>query len=162
VSFLKLGDVLLAQGNLEGARRSFEQSLEVLQRLAAREPEHTGRQRDVSVSLERLGNVLGAQGNLEGARRSLEQSLELRQRLAAREPEHTGWQTDLILSQAKIASMLASGSASERTQAVSLLTQAQATLRRLAADSRLTHVQQHQWLPAIEGLLQELKHDEPS
>jgi tetratricopeptide (TPR) repeat protein len=160
LSLIRLGDVLLEQGNREGARRSFEQALELCQRLAAREPEHTGWQRDLSVSLIRLGDVLFAQGNREGARRSFEQALELLQRLAAREPEHTSWQTDLAIFQAKVAIMLASGSASERAQAVSLLTQAQSTLRRLAADSRLTHVQQHEWLPAIENVLWKYKHEE--
>jgi tetratricopeptide (TPR) repeat protein len=160
VSLNMLGDVLSAQGNLEGARSAFEQSLEIQQRLAAREPEHTGWQRDVSVSLERLGDVLSAQGNLEGARSAFKQSLEIRQRLAAREPEHTGWQTDLAFSQFKVAGMLASGSAPERAQAVKLLTRAQDTLRRLAAASRLTYVQQHQWLPAIEKALKNLKDEE--
>ena len=105
--------------------------------------------------------MLSAQGNLEGARRAFKQSLEIAQRLAAREPKHTGWQTDLVVSQFKIASMLASGPEPERAQAMALLTQAQGTLRRLAADSRLTHAQQHQWLPAIESLLRQLKNEDP-
>jgi tetratricopeptide (TPR) repeat protein len=161
VSLERVGDVLREQGKLEAARRAFEQALELRQRLAAREPEHSGWQRDVSVSLNKVGEVLLAQGNLEAARRAFEQALEIAQRLAAREPEHTGWQTDLVVSQFKIAGMLASGSAPECSQAVSLLTQAQDTLRRLAADSRLTHAQQHQWLPAIEALLRQLQGKEP-
>jgi tetratricopeptide (TPR) repeat protein len=112
-------------------------------------------------SLERLGDVLSAQGNLEGARRAFEQDLEIAQRLAAREPEHTGWQTDLAISQFRVADMLTSGSAPERAEAERLLTQAHETLRRLAANSRLTHTQQHPWLPAIEATLLALKDEEP-
>jgi tetratricopeptide (TPR) repeat protein len=160
VSLNRVGGVLLAQGNLEGARRAFEQDLEIAQRLATREPENSGWQRDVSVSLNKVGEVLLEQGNLEGARRAFEQALEVRQRLAAREPEHTGWQVDLVFSQFKTAGVLAPGSAPERAQAVSLLTQAQDTLRRLAAAFRLTNVQQHKLLPAVEAVLRRLQDKE--
>ncbi len=157
VSLNKLGDVLSAQGELEGARRAYEQALEIGQRLAEREPANAEWQRDVSVSLNKLGDVLSAQGELEGARRAYEQALELRQRLAERDPDHVGWQTDLVVSQIRIASILATGSATDRVEAVRLLTTARDTLLRFAANSRLTHAQQHQWLPAIEAMLRQLE-----
>jgi predicted negative regulator of RcsB-dependent stress response len=38
VSHNQVGDVLLAQGDLEGARSSYQQSLEVRRRMAASDP----------------------------------------------------------------------------------------------------------------------------
>lgn len=153
----KLGNVLRAQGNLEEAYRAYTQDLEIAQRLAEREPENLDCQRDVSVGLSKLGNVLSDQGNLEGAHRAYEQALEIAQRLAEKEPEHVTWQVDFAFSQFRVATSLVLGSNPDRPRAVSLLTQARSRFRRLAADSRLTHAQQHQVLPAIEKLLRELE-----
>jgi tetratricopeptide (TPR) repeat protein/nucleoside phosphorylase len=156
VSFSRLGDVLIAQGNLEEARWAYEQSLDIAQLLVGKEPENLGWQRDVSMNLGRLGDVLAAQGNLEEARRAYKRALEIAQWLAEKGPKHIEWQTDFAFSQFRVATSLSQDANADRPEARSLLVQARDTLCRLAADSRLIHAQQHQWLPAIEKLLREL------
>ena len=68
VSLTKLGDVLVAQGELAGARQRYQESLDIDRRLAAADVSSVAFQRDVSVSLIKLGDVLVAQGDLGGAR----------------------------------------------------------------------------------------------
>jgi tetratricopeptide (TPR) repeat protein len=75
-----LGDVLVAQGDLAGARARYEQSLAIDERLAARDPSSTLAQIDLSLNHQRIGDVLIAQGDLAGARMRYEQSLAIRQR----------------------------------------------------------------------------------
>jgi tetratricopeptide (TPR) repeat protein len=101
-----LGSLYMLRGSLDRSREVFEQSLEIAQRLAAREPESTLWQRDLSVSLGMLGSVLREQGNLEEARRAYEQALVHQRRLAEREPENTGRQHDVSVSLTKLGEVL--------------------------------------------------------
>jgi tetratricopeptide (TPR) repeat protein len=97
----ELGDVLVASGDLAGARTRFEESLKIDQRLAADNPTSADAQRDLSVSLSKLGDVLFASGDLAGARARFEESLEIAERLAASNPGSAEAQRDLIVSHAK-------------------------------------------------------------
>jgi tetratricopeptide (TPR) repeat protein len=56
----ELGDVLVAQGDLAGARARFQDSLATRQRLAAANPSSAELQRDLVVSLAKLTNVPGS------------------------------------------------------------------------------------------------------
>jgi len=56
VSYNKVGDVLVAQGNLPGALASFKDSLAIRDRLAKADPNNAGWQRDVWVSYWRLAS----------------------------------------------------------------------------------------------------------
>ena len=67
VSNNKVGDVLVAQGNLPEALKTFREGLAIRERLAAADPGNAGWQRDLSVSYDRVGDVLVAQGNLPEA-----------------------------------------------------------------------------------------------
>jgi predicted negative regulator of RcsB-dependent stress response len=67
VSYNKIGDVQVAQGNLPEALKSFGDGHEIFDRLAKGDPGNAGWQRDLSVSNERLGDVYLAQGNLPAA-----------------------------------------------------------------------------------------------
>lgn len=98
-----LGGVLVAAGDLKEARRRFEQSLELDQRLAQANPASAEAQRDVSADLSKLGNVLVTAGDLKEARRRFEQSLEMRQRLAEANPASAQAQRDLIVSYVELA-----------------------------------------------------------
>ena len=49
VSYDKVGDVQVAQGDLAGALKSFRDSLAIRERLAQSDPGHAGWQRDLSV-----------------------------------------------------------------------------------------------------------------
>jgi hypothetical protein len=52
--------VLVAQGNLPEALKSFRDGHAIRDRLAKSDPGNAGWQRDLSVSYEKIGNVLGA------------------------------------------------------------------------------------------------------
>src|SRR6185295_4269073 len=49
----KLGDVLVAAGDLAGARARFEQSLQIRERLASANPSSADAQRDLSIEIGR-------------------------------------------------------------------------------------------------------------
>jgi hypothetical protein len=57
VSYLKIGDVLVAQGNLPEALQSFRASHDIFDRLAQSDPGNAGWQRDLSVSYAKLADV---------------------------------------------------------------------------------------------------------
>ena len=64
VSYNKIGDVLVAQGNLPEAMRTFRDGLTIGERLAKADPGNAGWQRDLAVSYNKIGDVQVAQGNL--------------------------------------------------------------------------------------------------
>ena len=98
VSLEKLGDIHLAQGRLDLALSSFQQSHDIRQGLAASEPANAESQRDLSVSLDRLGNIHLAQGRLDPALSSFRQSHDICQHLAASAPQNSTCQRDLSVS----------------------------------------------------------------
>ncbi len=103
VSFNKVGDVLVAQGNLPEAEKTYRDSLAIRDRLAKSDPGHAGWQRDLSVSFNKVGDVLVAQGNLPEALKTYRDSLAIRDRLAKSDPGNAGWQRDLSVSFANLA-----------------------------------------------------------
>ncbi len=106
VSHIKLGDVLMAQGNLLGAGAAFQASHGILERLAASDPGNAGWPRDLSVSHNKIGDVRTAQGNLPGALAAFQASLAIAEQLAAADPSNVGWQHDLAVSHFKIGDVL--------------------------------------------------------
>ena len=74
---------LLAQGDLEGARKIYEQVLEISRRvLGAEHPE-------MLTSMNNLASTLHYQGDIKGARKIHEQVLEIRQRVLGAEHSNT-------------------------------------------------------------------------
>ncbi len=67
VSFNKVGDVQVAQGDLAGALKSYRDSLAIADRLAASDPGNAGWQRDLSVSYVSLASIFEKQGHREEA-----------------------------------------------------------------------------------------------
>jgi len=67
VSYNKIGDVLVAQGNLPEALKYHHDGLAIADRLAKSDPGNASWQNDLSASYERVGDVLVAQGNLPEA-----------------------------------------------------------------------------------------------
>ena len=57
VSYEKVGDVQVAQGDLAGALKSYRDSLAIRDRLAKSDPGNAGWQRDLSVSYDKVGDV---------------------------------------------------------------------------------------------------------
>ena len=58
--------MLVAQGNLPEALKSYQAGLAIADRLAKADPGNAGWQRDLSVSYDKIGDVQVAQGNLPG------------------------------------------------------------------------------------------------
>ncbi|MCX5646274.1 MAG: TIR domain-containing protein [Phycisphaerae bacterium] len=96
------GDILLAQGDLAGARASYERSHNIREELVRGDPTSAQWQRDLCVSLERLGDVQLAQGDLAGARANYEQSRKVHEKLAQGDPTNAQWQRDLSVSLEKL------------------------------------------------------------
>ena len=71
VSYDRVGDVQVAQGDLAGALTSYRDSLAIRERLAQADPGNAGWRRDLAVSHNKIGNVQVAQGDLAGALRVL-------------------------------------------------------------------------------------------
>ena len=86
MSYNKIGDVLVAQGNLPEALKSYRDGLAIAERLAKADPGNAGWQRDLSVSYDRIGDVLVAQGNLPEALKSYRDGLAIAERLAEGRP----------------------------------------------------------------------------
>ena len=66
VSYDRIGDVQVAQGDLAGALKSYRDSLAISDRLAQSDPGNASWQRDLGV-LTKVGDVQVAQGDLAGA-----------------------------------------------------------------------------------------------
>ncbi len=71
------GNLLMAQGDLEGAWQAYQNGLKIIQRLAQRDPSNSEWQRDLSVSHENVGDVLVARGDLDGALTAYQASLKI-------------------------------------------------------------------------------------
>jgi tetratricopeptide (TPR) repeat protein len=98
VALNEIGDVLVDQGNLPEALKSFRASHDIFQRLAQADPGNAGWQRDLSVSYNKIGDVLVDQGNLPEALKSFRASHDIFDRLAQADPDNAGWQRDLSVS----------------------------------------------------------------
>jgi tetratricopeptide (TPR) repeat protein len=102
-AFNDVGDVLLAQGKLDEALKSYGDSLAIRKRLADSDSSNTLWQRELSVSYDRLGDILVRQGKLDEALRNYRDSLAIAEHLAASDRTNTDWQRDLSLSYDSIA-----------------------------------------------------------
>jgi tetratricopeptide (TPR) repeat protein len=106
VALARTGDVLVAQGDLAGARGAYEEGLAIARRLASADPSHAERQRDGSVSLNNSGDVLRAQGDLAGALARYDEGLAIIRRLASADPRHAERQRDVSTSLEKTGDIL--------------------------------------------------------
>ena len=91
VSYNKVGDALVAQGDLLGALKSFRDGLAIREELSRADPGNAGWRRDVSVSYNKVGEVLVAQGDLHGALKSFRDGLAIREELSCADPGNAGW-----------------------------------------------------------------------
>src|SRR5579872_4044624 len=106
VSYDRVGDVLVAQGNLPEALKFFRDGLAIRDRLVRADPNNAAWQRDLSVSYDRVGDVLVAQGNLPEALKSFRDKLAIADRLARSDPDNAGWQRDLSVSYDRVGDVL--------------------------------------------------------
>ncbi|HEY1931509.1 MAG TPA: tetratricopeptide repeat protein [Acetobacteraceae bacterium] len=106
VSDEKVGDVLVAQGNLPEALNRYRDGLAIAERLARADPGNAGWQDDLSLSHEKVGDVLVAQGNLPEALVNYRADRAIMDRLARADPGNAGWQRDLSASDEKVGDVL--------------------------------------------------------
>jgi tetratricopeptide (TPR) repeat protein len=96
VSYNKVGDVQVAQGNLPAALASYQASLAIRDRLAKSDPGNAGWQRDLAVSYSKLGDVFAKQGKGEDALQNYRLALAIMERLSAVDATNLQWQADVI------------------------------------------------------------------
>ena len=94
VTYNRIGDVLMAQGKLAEALKSYRDSLAIAERLAKADPGNAGWQRDLSVLQQRRRRAGGAGQSRRGAE-ILSRQPRHPERLAKADPGNAGWQRDL-------------------------------------------------------------------
>ncbi|MEN9985743.1 MAG: hypothetical protein RI925_1245 [Pseudomonadota bacterium] len=102
VAYNKLGNVRMAQGQLDAAAQTFSEGMAICTRLVARDPANTGWLRDLAVVHNKLGDVYMAQGQLDSAAQAFAETLDIFSRLVARDPANTGWLRDLAVVHNKL------------------------------------------------------------
>jgi tetratricopeptide (TPR) repeat protein len=98
VSYDRLGEVQLQSGQVTEALGSYQQGLEIRQKLAAADPSDAHAQRDLSVSYEKLGDVQLQSGQVTEALKSFNLKFEISKKLAAADPSDAVAQRDRFIS----------------------------------------------------------------
>jgi len=98
----RMGDVQVAQGNLQDSLSSYSASLQIKRRLTELFPTNLGWQYDLTVSWQKVGDVQVQQGNLVDALASYKEDLQIAQRLVKGDPANHLWQSGLSVSYDKI------------------------------------------------------------
>jgi tetratricopeptide (TPR) repeat protein len=106
VSLDQQGDIRKAQGNLPGALESFRASVAIKEKLAQKEPENVGWQRDLTIGENKVGDALLAKGDLPGALGSYRASLAIMKKLGQKDPDNAGWQRDLAAGENNVGGAL--------------------------------------------------------
>ncbi len=140
VSYDRIGDVLVSQGNLPEALKSYQAGLVIRERLARTDTGNSDWQRDLSISRNKIGDVLVRQGNLPEALKSYQAGLAIAERLARTDAGNSDWQRDLIVSCVKVAQAFPD-------EARAMLTRAGAIANRLRDEGRLAPVDA--WMPDV-------------
>jgi tetratricopeptide (TPR) repeat protein len=104
--FSKIGDVLVQEGNLPEALKSYQAGLATAERLAKFDPGNAEWQRDLAVSYGKVGDLRRMQADLAGALKCYSDSLRIRERLAQSDPGNAEWQRDLSVTFARLAEAL--------------------------------------------------------
>lgn len=94
-AFSNQGDTHLEQGRLDAARKAYEQSLAIRERLAKADATNTGWQRDLSVSYIKLGELSAVAGRSTDALALFGKGLDISERLAKFDPANAVWKGDL-------------------------------------------------------------------
>jgi tetratricopeptide (TPR) repeat protein len=85
-ALIEIGDVLMTQGNLTEAMKSYRDGLVIMEQLAKTDPDNAAWLQDLAAYHERIGNLLRAQGNLTEALKSYRDGLVIMERLAEADP----------------------------------------------------------------------------
>jgi hypothetical protein len=101
----KIGDVLVAQGNLPEALNSFRDRHAIAERLAKADPGNAGWQRDLSVSYRKLATAYRKAAEPAKAREVLTAGRAISARLVAQFPDWSQWKQDLAWFDQQIAEL---------------------------------------------------------
>jgi tetratricopeptide (TPR) repeat protein len=101
-----LGDVHAANLAHEEAMAAYQEAQREVLALLEPTPEHSGLQRDLSVTCDRIGDTHLAKGELDAALESYRNGLEIAEVLAKRDPENLHWQRDLSVSHDRVGDVL--------------------------------------------------------
>ncbi len=105
LSYSKVGDVLMAQGNLAEAQKSYQDSLAVADRLAKVDPENADLQRDLAMSQGRLAIVLAKKGDAPHALNMFRQGRAITSEVAKQSPDNGQLSKDLAAFDDSIAKL---------------------------------------------------------
>jgi predicted negative regulator of RcsB-dependent stress response len=105
MSYNKIGDVMVAQGNLPEALQSYQADLAIADRLTQSDPGNAGWQRDLAVSHGNIARVLIQTGEKPGAREAFRKAQAIMQRLTALSPTNATWKDDLAYITAQLADL---------------------------------------------------------
>jgi Flp pilus assembly protein TadD len=85
IAAARLGDVLKAQGDLNGANAQYSTKLTIIQKLIKDEPGNGRWRRELAVSYENLGHVMQVQGDFSGAKAQYTNALEINRERASQD-----------------------------------------------------------------------------
>jgi tetratricopeptide (TPR) repeat protein len=90
------GEELVRKGNLSGALRKFEDSLAIVNRLAASDPRESQWPRTALLYGTQIAQTLAAQGDYAGALRQLRTDVSRAKQLRASHPDDLSWSSALV------------------------------------------------------------------
>jgi tetratricopeptide (TPR) repeat protein len=102
-AYVKVGDVLMAQGKLEEALRAYRDSLAIRERLAAADRSNTEWQHNLAVSHGKLALAYERLGQIAQALIQVRKGRDLLAALVAMASGNVQWAKDLALFDAQIA-----------------------------------------------------------
>ena len=82
-------------GCIEDAKKRYEKSLDISQKLLNNDPENVVYQSDVGGTLNNLGNLLSNMGRIEETKDRYEKALEMYEKLLNNDPENVVYQSDV-------------------------------------------------------------------
>ena len=106
MSYDKVGDVQVAQGNLTDALASYQACLAISERLAKSDPGNAGWQRDLAVSYAKLADVYRRSNEPDKALAALRQGQVILDRLTKLSPDNARWKADLAWFNDQIAVLM--------------------------------------------------------
>jgi putative tryptophan/tyrosine transport system substrate-binding protein len=106
LSYDRIGDVLVPQGELDEALKACRDGLAIRERLAAADRSNTVWQHDLTASYARIGDMLVAEGKPDEALNAYRHYQAIAERLTAADRSNTEWQRDLSVSYEKVGNML--------------------------------------------------------
>ena len=108
ICILKLGDMLQADGDLQGALASFHQALDVARRLQHRSPTAKNT-RQVAVAHNHVAVILDLLGDRAGSLSSSRESLEIYRRLLSADPRNELMQRGVAMAELNVGTQLVLG-----------------------------------------------------